>query len=118
MKWQDFKGQTGAFGNVTFECENTSNGLRTITFSVDGKRVFMVGKGSYSDLIASVPAVPKKAKRFVLAGKFLGLAVIEEVFEKRYEADTRKSEFEKLANYPEEEKLGLSVEEREVEVDE
>lgn len=116
MKWTEMKTEKGSIGNVQFECESNQHGLRTVTFYVDGKPLLMIGKTDYSSMNAHVPAPPKIVDRYVLSGKFLGLTDVSEEFEDEFAAEQRKNEFLKLANYPEDEKLGISINKQKVEV--
>lgn len=116
MQWKQFKEAKGQIGNVEFRAEYSDGSLRTLTFSVDGKDVLMCGQGRYSDFTANVPAPPKKEKRFVLSGKLLGVSDINEVFEDEYSAKSRKDEIASMAAYPTDEKLGLAIEQTEVDV--
>ncbi len=113
MRWTDSHGAPVLDG-VKINIEKVNNSTVAVLLTDQAGHQVKVCQNGYSSLQVCWPAPPKKAKRYVLAGKYLGLAEVREEFESEREADARRREYQDRADGNEE--IGLTVTMVEVEV--
>lgn len=97
---------------VAVEFNTEGDSVKEIILSAHGQRFIVKPSESYSSAIKIFRADKfKMEKRHVLAGEFCGLTV-NEAFDLKYDADTRKSELGQKGDTS-----GLTITEKEVPVD-
>lgn len=83
-----------------------------------GNLVVVKSIGAYGNGIkVLIPAPPEKATRWVVTGKLLGLTQIDEAFEDHHDALERMRSYRNETGKYDDASLGLTIEEREVEID-
>ena len=87
----------------------TDNNIEAIVIKVADDSIRIVKGGAYSDTLKVLTKQPlKSVTKYRLSGKYIGLTDVNEVFDNKYNAETRLNEFSAKAGYDE---TGLTVEE-------
>lgn len=98
-------------GGIAVEFEKHNTSLVAVTLRDSDGRLVKIAKGEYGEMVALVPAPPKKIKKFRLSGKFEGLVDVCEDFDSEAAAKDRLREFERVGSG----EPGLKIEAVEVE---